>query len=132
MHAAACWGHLEVVESLAQNGGNINARTRNGETPFDICEDPDIKERLLELKEISCTRGLNFVLFFLFYYYVRKRKYILIIFSGQPRGVRRTRSASTRTQSIRRTSLREKMNTTKRDVKNENLYFMQSVDGQKV
>ena len=24
------------------------------------------------------------------------------------------------------------MNTTKRDVKNENLYFMQSVDGQKV
>ena len=70
--------------------------------------------------------------FFLYYYYVRKRKYILIIFSGQPRGVRRTRSASTRTQSIRRTSLREKMNTTKRDVKNENLYFMQSVDGQKV
>ena len=59
LHAAACWGHLEVVESLAQNGGNINARTRNGETPFDICEDPDIKERLLELKEISCTRGLN-------------------------------------------------------------------------
>jgi len=106
LHAAACWGHLEVVESLAQNGGNINARTRNGETPFDICEDPDIKERLLELKEISCTRG-------------------------QPRGVRRTRSASTRTRSIRRTSLREKMNTTKRDVKNENLYFMQSVDGQK-
>merc|ERR1712165_680330 len=71
IHAASCWGHLEIVESLAQNGGNINARTRNGETPFDICEDPDIKERLLELKEISCTRG-------------------------QPRGVRRTRSASTR------------------------------------
>ena len=70
--------------------------------------------------------------FLYYYYYVRKRKYILIIFSGQPRGVRRTRSASTRTQSIRRTSLREKMNTTKRDVKNENLYFMQSVDGQKV
>ena len=45
LHAAACWGHLEVVEMLAQNGANINAKTRNGETPYDICEDPDIKER---------------------------------------------------------------------------------------
>ena len=50
LHAAACWGHLEVVEMLAQNGANINAKTRNGETPFDICEDPDIKERYVNLK----------------------------------------------------------------------------------
>ena len=107
LHAAACWGHLEVVEMLAQNGANINAKTRNGETPFDICEDPDIKERLLELKEQRMQLG-------------------------QPRGVRRTRSASTRTQSIRRTSLRDKMNTTKRDVQDEKLYFIQSIDGQKV
>ena len=106
LHAAACWGHLEVVEMLAQNGANINAKTRNGETPFDICEDPDIKERLLELKEQRMQLG-------------------------QPR-VRRTRSASTRTQSIRRTSLRDKMNTTKRDVQDEKLYFIQSIDGQKV
>lgn len=103
LHAAACWGHLEVVELLSQNGANINAKTKNGETPFDICEDPDIKERLLELKEQRMQLG-------------------------QPR-VRRTRSASTRTQSIRRTSLREKMNTTKRDVQDEKLYFIQSIDG---
>ena len=45
----------------------------------------------------------------------------------QPR-VRRSRSASTRTQSIRRTSLREKMNTTKKDVQDEKLYFIQSFD----
>jgi len=107
LHAAACWGHLEVVEMLAQNGANINAKTRNGETPYDICEDPDIKERLLELKELKELHKL-----------------------GQPR-VRRTRSASTRTQSIRRTSLRDKMNTTKRDVQDEKLYFIQSIDGQK-
>jgi protein phosphatase 1 regulatory subunit 16A len=43
IHAAACWGHLEVVEMLAQNGANIGAKTKNGETPFDICEDPEIK-----------------------------------------------------------------------------------------
>ena len=47
IHAAACWGHLEVVEMLAQNGANISAKTKNGETPFDICEDPEIKVRLL-------------------------------------------------------------------------------------
>lgn len=73
-----------------------------GETPFDICEDPEIKERLIQLKEQR----------------VRLE---------QPR-VRRSRSASTRTQSIRRTSLREKMNTTKKDVQDEKLYFIQSFD----
>ena len=102
IHAAACWGHLEVVELLAQNGANISAKTKNGETPFDICEDPEIKERLIQLREAR----------------VRLE---------QPR-VRRTRSASTRTQSIRRTSLREKMNTTKKDVQDEKLYFIQSFD----
>ncbi|CAB4065239.1 PPP1R16A [Lepeophtheirus salmonis] len=28
IHAAACWGHLEAVELLAQNGANINALTK--------------------------------------------------------------------------------------------------------
>ena len=100
IHAAACWGHLEVVEMLAQNGANIAAKTKNGETPFDICEDPEIKERLVQLREQRVRMG-------------------------QPR-VRRSHSASTRTQSIRRTSLREKMNTTKKDVQDEKLYFIQS------
>ena len=102
IHAAACWGHLEVVEMLAQNGADVNACTRNGETPFDICEDPEIKDRLIQLKE---------------------QRLLL----ERPR-VRRSRSASTRTQSIRRTSLREKMNTTKRDVQDEKLYFIQNFD----
>ena len=101
IHAASCWGHLEIVELLAQNGANISARTRNGETPFDICEDPEIKQRLIELKE--------------------QRLHL-----DQPR-VKRSRSTSTRTQSIRRTSLREKMNTTKRDVQDEKLYFMHNL-----
>ena len=105
IHAASCWGHLEIVELLAQNGANISARTRNGETPFDICEDPEIKQRLIELKE--------------------QRLHL-----DQPR-VKRSRSTSTRTQSIRRTSLREKMNTTKRDVQDEKMYFMQNFDNDK-
>ena len=65
IHAAACWGHLEVVELLAQNGANISAKTKNGETPFDICEDPEIKERLIQLKEqrVREMKGLLFTSF---------------------------------------------------------------------
>ena len=101
LHAAACWGHLEAVEILAQNGADISALTKSGETPFDITEDPEIKERLVELAEQRLRLA-------------------------EPRG-KRGRSSSTRTHSIRRTSLRDKMKTTKKDVTEEGLIYMQTV-----
>ena len=101
LHAAACWGHLEAVEILAQNGADISALTRAGETPFDITEDPDIKERLVELAEQRLKQA-------------------------EPR-LKKGRSASTRTHSIRRTSLRDKMKTTKKDVTEEGLIYMKTV-----
>lgn len=101
LHAAACWGHLEAVEILAQNGADISALTRAGETPFDITEDPDIKERLVELAEQRLRQA-------------------------EPR-LRKGRSSSTRTHSIRRTSLRDKMKTTKKDVTEEGLIYMKTV-----
>jgi len=101
LHAAACWGHLEAVEILAQNGADISALTKSGETPFDITEDPDIKDRLVELAEQRLRLA-------------------------EPR-VKRGRSSSTRTHSIRRTSLRDKMKTTKKDVTEEGLLYMKSV-----
>ena len=102
LHAAACWGHLEAVEVLAQNGADISAVTRSGETPFDITEDPEIKERLVELAEQRLRLS-------------------------EPR-VRRGRSASTRTHSIRRTSLRDKMKTTKKDVAEEGMMYVKTVN----
>jgi len=102
LHAAACWGHLEAVEILSQNGADISAVTRSGETPFDITEDPEIKERLVELAEQRLRLS-------------------------EPR-VRRGRSASTRTHSIRRTSLRDKMKTTKKDVTEEGLMYVKTVN----
>lgn len=101
LHAAACWGHLEAVEILAQNGADISALTKSGETPFDITEDPDIKDRLVELAEQRLRLS-------------------------EPRG-KRGRSSSTRTHSIRRTSLRDKMKTTKKDVTEEGLIYMKTV-----
>lgn len=101
LHAAACWGHLEAVEILAQNGADISALTKAGETPFDITEDPDIKDRLVELAEQRLRLA-------------------------EPR-LKKGRSSSTRTHSIRRTSLRDKMKTTKKDVAEEGLIYMKSV-----
>ncbi|QQP55134.1 MYPT75D CG6896PAlike [Caligus rogercresseyi] len=83
IHAAACWGHLEAVELLAQNGANINALTKNGEKPSELTEDEDIKQN---------------------------------------------KSVSSRSQSIRRSSLREKMRTTKKDAQEEKIYLIKNYE----
>lgn len=84
IHAAACWGHLDVLELLVQNGASLDAKTKNGETPFDICEDKDIKDRMLELKnEMEIKR------------------------SAQTQKLKRSQSQNTRSHSVRRTSRRE-------------------------
>ncbi|XP_050306434.1 protein phosphatase 1 regulatory inhibitor subunit 16B [Anthonomus grandis grandis] len=105
-HAAACWGHIDVLEILAQAGANLNARNKNDETPADICEDPDIKERIIELQtEQESKRQAE-----------AKRK------------VRRSQS-NTRTQSVRRTSLRDKGLTARRDAVEEARLRLQAGSG---
>lgn len=95
-HVAACWGHVEILEILARYGANLNAKNKNNETPADICEDPDVKERILELKmEQQLKKQTE----------VKKR-------------IRRSQS-NTRTQSVRRTSLRDKGLTARRDAVEE-------------
>ncbi|XP_027198545.2 protein phosphatase 1 regulatory subunit 16A-like [Dermatophagoides pteronyssinus] len=92
IHAAACWGHIDVVEFLVQNGADLEARTKNGEIPFDICEDPDLKSRILQLKtEIDAKKAVNST------------------------RLRRSHSTNTRSHSIRRTSIREKSQIAKRE-----------------
>lgn len=51
IHAAACWLQPEVIEILVKNGAYIDAKTRTGETPFDLAEDPDVKQKILDLKD---------------------------------------------------------------------------------
>nr|XP_014283378.1 protein phosphatase 1 regulatory subunit 16A isoform X1 [Halyomorpha halys] len=95
VHAAACWGHLEVLELLVQNGADLNARTKHDETPADICEDPDLRERIVELRTEQESKKLE-----------RRR-------------VRRTQSNNSRACSVRRTSVRERGLTAKRDAAQE-------------
>ncbi|KAL7733011.1 hypothetical protein ACLKA6_002815 [Drosophila palustris] len=94
VHAAACWGHLEVLEMLAQCGADLNVRNKDDETPSDICEDPEIRERIEQLKTEQESKRLA---------------------EAQRRRVRRSQSNNTRAQSVRRTSLRDKTLTTKKD-----------------
>ncbi|XP_032599173.1 protein phosphatase 1 regulatory subunit 16A isoform X2 [Drosophila grimshawi] len=98
VHAAACWGHLEVLEMLAQCGADLNVRNKDDETPSDICEDQEIRERIEQLKTEQESKRLA---------------------EAQRRRVRRSQSNNTRAQSVRRTSLRDKTLTTKKDAVEE-------------
>ncbi|XP_015907242.1 protein phosphatase 1 regulatory subunit 16A [Parasteatoda tepidariorum] len=96
IHAAACWGHPDVIEMLVMAGADLSAKTKNGETPFDICEDQDLKERIMQLKnEIETKRA------------------------SQPQKVKRSHSQNTRSQSVRRTSIRDKTLISRREAREE-------------
>ncbi|XP_076668308.1 myosin phosphatase targeting subunit 75D isoform X1 [Andrena cerasifolii] len=105
VHAAACWGHLEVLELLVQNGADLNPKNKHDETPADICEDPEIRERIVELKTEQESKRLR---------------------EAQGRRVRRSQSINTRTQSVRRTSIRDKVLTTKKDAQEEARFRLQA------
>ncbi|XP_026472596.1 protein phosphatase 1 regulatory subunit 16A [Ctenocephalides felis] len=98
VHAAACWGHLEVLEMLVHNGADLNAKNRHEETPADICEDPELRERIKHLRTEQESKRLQ---------------------EQQRKRVRRSQSNNTRTQSVRRTSIRDKTLTTKKDTAEE-------------
>ncbi|GAB6033378.1 hypothetical protein CHUAL_013141 [Chamberlinius hualienensis] len=96
IHAAACWGHLDVLEVLVQNGASLDAKTKNGETPFDICEDIEMKERMMQIKnEMEIKK------------------------STQTQRLKRSQSQNTRSQSVRRTSIRDKTHMTRKEALDE-------------
>ncbi|KAG8176836.1 hypothetical protein JTE90_001975 [Oedothorax gibbosus] len=98
IHAAACWGHPDAIELLVQAGADINAKTKNGETPYEISEDIEVRERIMQLKyEMETKKG------------------------SQSNRLRRSHSQNTRSQSIRRTSIREKVQISKREAREEAL-----------
>ncbi|WAR11623.1 PP16A-like protein [Mya arenaria] len=108
IHAAACWLQPEVIELLVKSGCEIDAKTRTGETPFDLAEDPDVKQKILDLKdELESHRA-----------------------SRSKDHIRNRRTISTRGASIRRTSMRtEKKPLFKKEAQEEAKHFgMISVD----
>ena len=90
--------HLQpdVLEQLVQAGADLNARTKNGETPLEICEDPELKERIVELRNEMETKKASHSL-----------------------RLKRSHSQNTRSQSVRRTSIREKSQISRREAREE-------------
>ncbi|NXI40844.1 PP16A phosphatase, partial [Galbula dea] len=50
LHAAACWGQVQLVELLVANGADLNGKSLLDETPLDVCGDDEVRAKLLELK----------------------------------------------------------------------------------
>lgn len=103
IHAASYWGQLDILELLVQNGADLDSKTKNGETPFDLSEDPDIKQRILDIKDEIETNRAN-----------RQR----------PGSSRRQSKQHSRNASMRRSSLRgEKSSLFKKEAQEEALHF---------
>ncbi|XP_049874199.1 protein phosphatase 1 regulatory subunit 16A isoform X2 [Pectinophora gossypiella] len=103
VHAAACWGHLEVLELLVHYGADLNVRNKHDETPADICEEGEMRDRIKQLAE-------------------DQEKMRRATSAGDRlRAARRSSSTASanRVRSVRRTSLREKQMTAKADVRGE-------------
>ncbi|XP_041986897.1 protein phosphatase 1 regulatory subunit 16A isoform X2 [Aricia agestis] len=105
VHAAACWGHLEVLELLVQYGADLNVRNKHDETPADICEEGEMRGRIVRLAAEQEE--------------VRRRA--ASVAGERLRAARRSSStaSATRVRSVRRTSLREKQMAAKADVRGE-------------
>ncbi|KAK7114150.1 protein phosphatase 1 regulatory subunit 16A-like isoform X1 [Littorina saxatilis] len=60
VHAAAYWAQQDVLELLVESGADLDSKTKNGETAFDLADDPDLKQRILDLKdEIESKRSIR-------------------------------------------------------------------------
>ncbi|XP_033222937.1 aspartate aminotransferase, cytoplasmic-like isoform X2 [Belonocnema kinseyi] len=100
VHAAACWGHFKVLEMLVQNGADLNAKNKNGQTPADLCEDPEFREQIIQLKmEQECKR----------------------LPKAQGRRIRKPQSITARMQCIQRTCIRDKILMSNREVQEAQL-----------
>ncbi|GJQ70207.1 hypothetical protein Trydic_g11769 [Trypoxylus dichotomus] len=89
---------------LVQAGADLNAKNKYDETPADICEDPEIKERIIQLRTEQESKRQA---------------------AAHKKKIKKS-SSNTRTQSVRRTSLRDKGLTQRRDAVEEARLRMQA------
>lgn len=104
IHAASYWAQQEIMEMLVEAGADLDMKTKNGETPFDLCEEPDLKQKILDMKdEIENKRVIR----------------------QQRQGSSRKHRISSRNTSMRRSSMRgdRKSDLMKKEHKEEALHF---------
>lgn len=94
IHAAACWGNERSIELLVQHGAELESRTPHGETPLDLCEEPEMRQFIIDLKNKIKTNKF------------------------QVKNIRKKRSNS-RSLSVKRSSLKEKISISQNEAKAE-------------
>ncbi|PIA16311.1 ankyrin, partial [Coemansia reversa NRRL 1564] len=57
LHAAASWKHIEILQYLIRNGGDVNIVDSDGDTPLHICEDRECAALLLSQGADPNTRN---------------------------------------------------------------------------
>lgn len=102
LHGVACWGneqHSKVVELLVEAGADMNAKTVNDETVFDLCDNSELLGKLNQLKdELESKQATS------------------------TDRLRRTQSrTNSRVHSVRRTSVRDKNQISRREAREEAL-----------
>lgn len=108
LHGVACWGneqHSKVVELLVDSGAQLTAKTTNDETVFDLCDNVNLLEKLNQLKdELESKQATN-----------------------TDNTLRRTQSrTNSRVHSVRRTSVRDKNQISRREAREEALLRVES------
>lgn len=51
LHVATFWGHQKAIEILLEHGAEIDVNTYNDETVLDLCDDPDIRDFIIQKSE---------------------------------------------------------------------------------
>ncbi|WBW74853.1 ankyrin repeat protein [Schizosaccharomyces osmophilus] len=58
MHAAASYGHRDLLEILVEHGGDANVNDQDGETPLFVCEKIEVAQDLIEkYKADACAKN---------------------------------------------------------------------------
>lgn len=109
VHCAACWDQLHMMEMLVENGANLDAKTKNGETPLDICEDLEMRQRILHLQK---DRKLKAAV---------KSQNLAFSKTGGISSTRRGSITNTRSASVRRSSTSQKKSLAMKEAKEEAL-----------
>lgn len=59
LHAAASWGHVDILRYLVNKGGNINVTDADGETPLFVVETAEMARAVVELGGDPRIRNLE-------------------------------------------------------------------------
>lgn len=99
IHAAAYWCQRKIIDILAEFNVDFEAKTGTGETIFELCSDTQLRQHIEELKDVVKINEPK---------------------NGPSVEMRsKTSWKPTRTSSVRRQSMKEKENLSRKDMKEE-------------